>query len=297
MDPIDARIAVVRYLRIAQDVGVCALVLAACSSTQRTSASCRASPFRSSPPKVIAHGGGEGLGPSNTLLAMQLSMDAGADILDADLWMTSDGVVVARHDRDLATTTDGSGNIDETSWAQLQLLDTRTHWQGAPIAEPVRVPSLEQILTTFPDVTVSIEIKQNEPSMTSQLCALLTRTNSVDRVYLGANDDRAVIATQAECPGLVGVNTIYLDIGEMRTSNENDASWCAPAPLGQPPYKRGRFSAADVAWSHDHGMAIYTWTVDDPMLLRELAEAGVDGVYTTRPDIARKVFDELSAAG
>ena len=45
------------------------LVAVACSSTD-AEASCPASPFRSSPPLVIAHAGGEGLGPANTLLAM-----------------------------------------------------------------------------------------------------------------------------------------------------------------------------------------------------------------------------------
>jgi glycerophosphoryl diester phosphodiesterase len=42
-------------------------------------------------------------------------------------------------------------------------------------------------------------------------------------------------------------------------------------------------------------MAIYTWTVDDPVTLGQLAAAGVDGVYTRRPDIARQVFDGLDA--
>ena len=43
-------------------------------------------------------------------------------------------------------------------------------------------------------------------------------------------------------------------------------------------------------------MAIYTWTVDDPTVLRKLALAGVDAVYTRRPDIARAVFDEMAAS-
>lgn len=271
--------------------------MSACAASLGKSATCPPSPYRSSPPKVIAHGGGEGLGPSNTLLAMQRSMDAGADILDTDVWMTSDGVIVARHDRDLAATTDGSGNVDQTTWAELQLLDTRTKWPGASIEMPVRVPSLEQILTAFPDVTVSVEIKQSEPSMATQLCDVLVRTNSATRVYLSANDDTAVYAAQAECPQTAVITTTYRDVGEMRAAKQNGSAWCAPAPIGQPPYAPGRFSPDDVAWSHDHGMAIYTWTVDDPAVLRELAKAAVDGVYTTRPDIARKVFDEVSAPG
>ncbi|MBA3606331.1 MAG: glycerophosphodiester phosphodiesterase, partial [Acidimicrobiia bacterium] len=33
---------------------------------------------------------------------------------------------------------------------------------------------------------------------------------------------------------------------------------------------------------------------DDPAALRELAEAGIDGVYTRRPDVAREVFDRVA---
>jgi glycerophosphoryl diester phosphodiesterase len=268
------------------------LALLACSSGPAATV-CPESPFRSSPPLVIAHAGGEGLGPENTMLAMERSLAAGADMLDVDLWMTADGVIVARHDRDLAASTDGSGFVDERTWAEVRRLDTRPGWRGDPIAEPVPVPSLEQILTRFPDERISLEIKQVEPSMATELCALLTRTASVDRVYLSANEDEAVYAAQRECPDATLITTTYADVAEMREARDSGEPWCAPAPIGQPPYREGRFTAEDVAWSHQHGLAIYTWTVDDPETLRELAEVGVDGVYTRRPDVARQVFDEL----
>ncbi len=265
-----------------------------CSSGAETQTPCPPSAFRSTPPLVIAHGGGEGLGPSNTILAMDRSMAAGADILDADLRMTSDGVVVARHDRDVATTTDGRGNIDQLSWSEVQRLDARAGWTGDPIAEPVRVPSLEQILESFPDVRISLEIKQSAPSLAVALCEVLERTHSVDRVYLSANDDDDVYEAQQRCPDSMIITTTYADVDAMRRAQQTGEPWCAPAPIGQPPYREGRFSQTDVAWSHDHGMAIYTWTVDDEATLRELALAGVDGVYTRRPDIARRVFDEVN---
>ncbi len=268
----------------------------ACSSSGEAS-SCPASPFRSSPPLVIAHAGGEGLGPANTVLAMERSMAAGADVLDVDLRMTSDGVIVARHDRELSTTTDGTGPIDERTWAELSRLDTRAGWRGAAIDHPVPIPSLEQILLRFPDVPISLEIKQGDPSMAVELCDVLTRTGSVGRVYLSANDDDDVYAAQRQCPEAVVITTTYADVAEMRAARESGDAWCAPAPIGQPPYREGRFEPDDVAWSHAHGLAIFTWTVDDPGTLRELARAGVDGVYTTRPDVARQVFDEAAAQG
>lgn len=274
---------------------VALLVLAGCSTEQTAPpVDCPASTFRSSPPLVIAHAGGEGLGPENTIIAMQRSMQAGADVLDADLWMSSDGVIVARHDRDLASTTDGTGFIDTHTWDELRQLDAAASWTGDPIDGDVRIPNLTEILETFPDVTISLEIKQSRPSMAVQLCDVLVATGSVDRVYLSSNDDAAVYEARDACPGTVVITTTYADLDARRAAQDRGEPWCAVSPIGQPPYRDGRFDADNVADAHEHGQAIFTWTVDDPATLRELAEAGVDGVYTRRPDIARAVFDDLA---
>ena len=96
------------------------LLLAGCSSASQTAVpACPASRFRSAVPLVIAHAGGEGLGPANTILAMHRSMAAGADVLDADLWMTADGVIVAHHDRNLQAATGEAGMIDQLTWPEL----------------------------------------------------------------------------------------------------------------------------------------------------------------------------------
>jgi len=240
---------------------------------------------------VIAHAGGEGLGPGNTILAMQRSLEAGADVLDADLRMTSDGVIVAYHDPHVATGTDGRGRVDELTWAEIERLDRRAGWEGAPIAEPVRIPTLDQILAAFPSTRISLEIKQTTPSLARPLCEVLRRSGAGDRVYLSSNDDDALYAARDECPDIALITTTYRDVAAMRAARESGDSWCAPATIGQPPYRADRFTRKDVQWSHDHGLAIYTWTVDDPETLRALAEAGVDGVYTRRPDVAREVFD------
>ncbi len=271
------------------------LTLFACSGAPEGAAACEPSSFRSSPPRVIAHAGGEGLGPGNTILAMHRSMEAGADVLDVDIRMTSDGVIVARHDRDLSTTTDAVGNVDEHTWEQLQALDTRAKWTGEPIGEPVQIPSLEQVLLEFPDTLVSIELKQEQPSMATELCDVLERTGGFDHTYFSSNTDASLYEAQRTCPDGLEITTTYADVDVMREVRTTGEPWCAPAEIGQPPYRDDRFTPADVAWSHDHGLAIFTWTVDDPETLRELALAGVDGVYTRRPDIAREVFDSIES--
>ena len=58
------------------------------------------------PPLVIAHRGASAHNPENTIRAYRQAIQMGADYIEGDLEVTKDGVLVARHDRDLATTTD-----------------------------------------------------------------------------------------------------------------------------------------------------------------------------------------------
>ncbi|MEL7487289.1 MAG: glycerophosphodiester phosphodiesterase family protein [Pseudomonadota bacterium] len=57
------------------------------------------------PPLVIAHRGASGYRPEHTLEAYKLAIEMGADVVEPDLVVTKDGVLVARHDRYLSTTT------------------------------------------------------------------------------------------------------------------------------------------------------------------------------------------------
>jgi glycerophosphoryl diester phosphodiesterase len=226
---------------------------------------------------------------------MSRSIDAGADAVEVDVWMTTDGVVVAQHDRQMAAGVGLAGNIDELTWTDLQTADLRGAWQGEPIDQPVRVASLEDILATFDDITVAIEIKQVQPSIADELCETLQRNGAIGRVYLSSNDDAALYEAQGACPPDTVITTTYADVAVMRAARESGDPYCAAAPIGQPPFSDRLLDPAQIQWSHDHGSALFTWTVDDPDTLRALALAGIDGVYTRRPDVARRVFDDVES--
>lgn len=59
-----------------------------------------------SSPLVIAHRGASGYLPEHTLEAYRLGVEMGADYIEPDIVMTSDGVAIARHDNVLDLTTD-----------------------------------------------------------------------------------------------------------------------------------------------------------------------------------------------
>jgi glycerophosphoryl diester phosphodiesterase len=57
-------------------------------------------------PIVIAHRGASGYLPEETMASYRLALRMGADFIEPDLFLTADGVLVARHDRSLNATTD-----------------------------------------------------------------------------------------------------------------------------------------------------------------------------------------------
>jgi glycerophosphoryl diester phosphodiesterase len=57
-------------------------------------------------PIVIGHRGASGYRPEHTLAAYRLAVRLGADYIEPDLAITKDGVLVARHEPEISTTTD-----------------------------------------------------------------------------------------------------------------------------------------------------------------------------------------------
>ena len=80
--------------------------LAAACATAETEPAARWKTLDGAAPIVIAHRGASGLLPEHTLEAYALAIEQGADVVEPDLVLTKDGVLVARHDRYLSTTTD-----------------------------------------------------------------------------------------------------------------------------------------------------------------------------------------------
>ncbi|KAA5804012.1 glycerophosphodiester phosphodiesterase [Alkalicaulis satelles] len=85
-----------------------AAALAACSGAADTPAAAEAgwNTLTGEAPQVVAHRGASGYRPEHTVSAFRLAFEQGADILEPDLMMSSDGQLIVRHDPYLSTSTD-----------------------------------------------------------------------------------------------------------------------------------------------------------------------------------------------
>lgn len=75
-------------------------------------------------PIVIAHRGASGYYPEHTLEAYHAAIEMGADYIEPDLVMTSDGVLIARHDLFLSTTS----NVADVFPDRKRTVDDKEDW-------------------------------------------------------------------------------------------------------------------------------------------------------------------------
>src|SRR5688572_33327544 len=74
-------------------------------------------------PLVFAHRGGCALGPEHTIARFDLGRAAGADALELDVHLSSDGVIVVCHDDLLDRTTNANGPSQARTAADLARVD------------------------------------------------------------------------------------------------------------------------------------------------------------------------------
>ena len=251
--------------------------------------------FESDRPMVIAHQGGEGLRPSNTLIAFENAVALGVDVLEMDVHSTNDGVLVLIHDDTVDRTTDGTGRVNDFALAELQQLDAGEYWtadDGATTpyrGQGVRIPTLDEVLTAFPQMKFNIEIKQIEPSIASSLCEALRAHDLTDRALIASFHPTAMNEFRAACPEVATsmvedeirpffiLNTIFLGA----LYNPPGAAFQVPEYSGSLHVLTPRF----VRGAHGNNVAVHPWTIDDPTDMARFLAMGVDGIITDRPDL------------
>jgi glycerophosphoryl diester phosphodiesterase len=251
-------------------------------------------------PLVIAHRGGKGLWPENSLFAFERASDLGVDMLEMDLHLSSDGELVVIHDRTLNRTTNGQGRVAEHSLTQLQALDAAYNWtadggQSYPYrGQGIRIPTFTEVLQRFPDAAKVIEMKVPDLGMEAALCKALQSHQQIDRVVIGSFYDRSLQLFREQCPGVAtsaGPGSVRMLVA---------LNWVGLGSLLSPSYQ-----ALQIPEAHDglliaspslfktasgRGLNIQMWTINEQADMRRLLDKGAHALITDYPDRALQVL-------
>jgi glycerophosphoryl diester phosphodiesterase len=219
-------------------------------------------------PLIIAHRGASAECPENTLPAFRRALALDVDGIELDVHVTRDGVPVVFHDPALRRMTGAAGRLAGKSWAELSALRIRG---------TASIPRLADVLRlTRGLAVVQIEMKSGP---VSPIIRAIQSARAAEWVILASFDRRLVAAARDLAPG----------IPRMLISEGRDAPAALVRKLaacgagGLSVNHRAIRSAAWVRHFHQRGLAIWSWTVNDPADARRLAGWGVDALLGDDP--------------
>lgn len=257
-------------------------------------------------PIVFGHRGASGERPENTLVSFERALEQGADVLETDVHLTSDGEVVVLHDANLARTTGVARDVSAVSWAELSELDAGHGFVRADGSTPfrdsgVRVPRLAELLERFPRVRLNIELKRTEPRLVHAVLDLLAEHAREAITLLAAESDETMrllrSAVRERASGVALGASVGDVLGFVRAALDGARPPAGPMALQIPPEFLGEpFVTPElIAHAHAHGVQIHVWTINDEGEMRRLLALGVDGVMSDYPGRLRGVVDAWRA--
>ncbi|QDU58582.1 glycerophosphodiester phosphodiesterase [Aeoliella mucimassa] len=242
---------------------------------------------------IVAHRGASYAAPENTLASFQLAWDEGADGVEGDFYLTSDGEIVCIHDKDTKRTAGKKLVVAESTLAELQQLDVGS-WKDPKYAGE-RIPTLEQVLAIVPEgKRMVIELKIG-PEIVEPLAKVLAESKVPrEMITIIAFDADTVKACKQTLPDLrTHWLTSYRD--------QKDGTWkptlaevsetlaeTGADGLGSQ-CKQAVFDAEFIQALKGQGLKeFHVWTVDDVEIARYYAKQGALGITTNRPGWLRE---------
>ena len=245
---------------------------------------------------AIAHRGSRFLWPENTMPAFQAVFDLGIRHIETDLHITSDGTLVCFHDDTVDRTTDGSGQVESFSLADLKRLDGGYRHADRTGLYPfrgqgVQIPTFEELVGAFPDVAVIVDMKTE--GLEEPLARLIDEVGLHERVIVGSLSDERLDRfrelSKQEVPTSTGPAEARLWVLMTRlgrTGPDNASALQLPTQI------RGVRVVDEklVRAAHESGLQVHVWTVNNPKEMTRLLDIGVDGIITDRPDLLKDLL-------
>jgi glycerophosphoryl diester phosphodiesterase len=246
--------------------------------------------------EIIAHRGASYDAPENTLAALRLGWEQGADAGELDIHLSRDGQIVLMHDASTKRTAGVDKTVAEQTLEELRALDAGA-WK-APKWAGEKVPTLAEALATIPEgKRMFVEIKCG-PEVLPELARVIAASGKGARQI-------PIIGFNLETMRLAKALLPAHEVSWLASHKKGkDGNFPTPEELIVQAQGAGldgldldfRFpiDAAFAAQVKAAGLKLYAWTVDDATAAKSLVAVGVEGITTNRPAWLR---EQMNAGG
>ena len=241
-------------------------------------------------PEIVAHRGGAGLWPENSLTAFREVRSLQVDQVEMDVHLTADGELAVIHDPLLDRTTNAQGPIRARTRGELKGISPIGLAEGVVFLDE----ALDLLAPTGLRLQIEIKIDQNGKrysGIEEKTIAAVRERGLLDRVIFGSFQPETVVRLRELAPettrcgfvgsraaqkagGVVPATRIMADAGARYIGFQHTIA---------------NKEALDAA--RDLGLSVGVWTVNDRADLDRWVRQPVDFITTDRPDLALAARD------
>lgn len=241
--------------------------------------------------EIVAHRGASHDAPENTKSSVELAWKQGANAVEVDVYLSTDGKVFAIHDRTPKRYGGPDRPVSGMSWAELQKLDVGA-WKNEKYRGE-KVPLLADLLCLTPaNGRMFIEIKCG-PEIIPELKSVLKKANLKKRqTAIICFSEEVIAEARKELPDLEAYWLSYLKKdqkeGTRKTPTVEQIIQTAKKLDTTAVDIGGDITQSDVRKILNAGLRCYVWTINEPEQARLLKNWGVAGITTDKPALMLK---------
>lgn len=233
-------------------------------------------------PRLIVHRLGGALAPENTLAGLAIAARLGCQAVEFDVMLSRDGVPLVIHDETLERTTDGKGRVADLDAAALRLLDAGAKHHDAFARE--RIPTFVEVLDACQryGILPNVEIKPSEG------CDVDTADAVVEAIEAHWQGDTLPLVSSFSEAALERVRDVAPHLPRALEVVEVPADWQARIELLGCIALHASADDNDIDVLREcrqHHRQLAIWTVNDARRAQALFDAGIDAVFSDRPDL------------
>lgn len=231
--------------------------------------------------QIYGHRGAKGEAPENTLASFRQCLAHGVRRCELDLHLSRDGELMVIHDPGLKRTTGRRGKVAAHDAAELAGYDARH--AGPAWKQPCPIPRLDELFETCDFEHWQLEVKSASRVRAARsvlaIKALAERHGLLDRITVTSGSRQVLRALTRLTPEISrGLVAEYAWLDPLKVARQYDCrllalNWtlCTPERLAK---------------ARQQGLHVSVWTVNEPALMRRLADLGVDSLITDFPGLA-----------
>ncbi|OPG82323.1 glycerophosphodiester phosphodiesterase [Stutzerimonas stutzeri] len=230
---------------------------------------------------IYGHRGAKGEAPENTLASFEQCLQHGVRRCELDLHLSRDGELMVIHDPTLKRTTGRRGKVAQHDAAELVKYDAR---QGGPgWKTPCPIPRLSELFEKCDFEHWQLEVKSASRVRAARtvlaIKELAERYQLKERITVTSSSREVLRALNRLAPEISrGLVAEYNWLDPLKVARQQGCDllalkWtlCTPERLEK---------------ARKQGLHVSVWTVNEPALMRRLADFGVDSLITDYPGLA-----------